>query len=194
MTAREQVITDSLKFGKAEDKAWRSILTQLIPLVYSVFIKRGLNPALAEDLTQQTIFDAVKSLRSYDAARGSLQQWIIGIAKHNLAMEMRRRAQAPEWASDLDAYLQAIDMKPLPDELLESKETVRVVRAAMEGLNSRHRCVLKMKYLSDLSAREIAEEMDMTIKAVNSLLYHAKQALRETLAQREPLYRKGPEQ
>ena len=112
---------------------------------------------------------------------------IFGIARTNLAIEMRRRASRPTINGDVTAYLNAIDTQPVPDEILERKETARAVKDALEKLDARDRTVLQEKYIEDLPARKIAEKMNLTEKAVHSLLYRARKALRDKLKNFRPL-------
>jgi RNA polymerase sigma-70 factor (ECF subfamily) len=161
--------------------AWREVLVRSIPEVYGLFVRRGLNPGLAEELTQKTIFDAVAGMETFDKGRGKIESWLIGIAQNNLALEMRQRAKRPKANGDIGRYLEKIDSESLPDEILEREEMAELVRRAMDKLEAKERTVLRAKYCEDLSARVIAERMDITEKAVHSLLYRARISMREKL-------------
>lgn len=136
----EQIRTAAL----ADDaEIWRPLLKRAIPMIYGLFVRRGLNPGLAEELVQQTAFDAVRGRASFDAGKGTPEQWMLGIARNNLALEMRKRATRPSLDGDISTYLASVDTAPLPDEVLE--------------------------------------------KAVHSLLYRARNSLREKLKTLHPL-------
>ncbi len=160
---------------------WGEFLTREIPRLYGLFMRRWPNPTLAEELVQRTVFDAVRGGGSYDPSRGSPEGWIFGIARNNIRLEMRRRASRPSVDGGISSYLEAIDSKPLPDEVLEQKETAAVVRAALSRLESREQAVLRAKYIEGLSAQEIGRQMGITVKAVHSLLYRARISLRQEL-------------
>lgn len=168
-------------------ETWRTLLKRAIPMIYGLFVRRRLNPGLAEELVQQTVFDAMRRRGSFDAGKGTPEQWMLGIARNNLALEMRRRATRPTVDGDISTYLAGVDTAPLPDEVLEKAETARLVRAAMDELDDREQKVLRTKYLDDLSARTIAQRMGITEKAVHSLLYRARNSLREKLKTLHPL-------
>jgi len=104
---------------------------------------------------------------------------------------MRRRASRGGVDGDISSYLEAIDNKPLPDEVLEQKETAAVVRAALNRLESKEQAVLKAKYIEGLSAHEIARQMGITEKAVHSLLYRARISLRRELKRMAAAGKKG---
>jgi RNA polymerase sigma-70 factor (ECF subfamily) len=76
-----------------------------------------------------------------------------------------------------------MDSEPLPDEVLEKKETADTVRTALGQLDEKEQMTLRAMYIEGLSAREIAERLDVTEKAVHSILYRARNSLRAKLKQ-----------
>jgi len=174
------------KVAQADSDTWRRILESGIPQIYRMFMRRWPNRSLAEEMVQKTVFDAVRACRSYDPAKGGFENWLMAIARNNFASEMRRRASRPSMDGDIAGYLEAIDSEPLPDEVLEKKETALIVRTAMDKLETKERDVLRGKYIEDLSARAIAKKMQMSEKAVHSLLYRARNSLRNKLKSMAP--------
>jgi RNA polymerase sigma-70 factor (ECF subfamily) len=177
---------------EATTQTWSALLCRSIPLIYGTFTRRGIHPALAEELTQKTVFDAVRGRTAFDPLRGTLEQWILGIAHKNLALEMRRRTERAKVSEQLSASLHLMERELLPDELLERKETAHMVRLAMARLPDRERLVLELKYLHDFKVRDIAGRMKTSEKAVHSLLYRARIQLRDRLKVVEPLLREEP--
>ena len=168
-------------FAEGDAEVWREFITKEIPQLYGMFIRRWANPSLAEELVQSTVFDAVRGRGSYDSSKGSPEEWIFGIARNNIRLEIRRRASRPSIDGDISGYLEAIDTRPLPDEVLERKEMAVIVRTAFTKLESKEQTVLKAKYIEGLSARKIAEQIGISEKAVHSLLYRARNSLRAEL-------------
>lgn len=160
---------------------WRDFLCRQIPQLYGMFLKRWPNPSLAEELVQRTVFDAVRGRSSYDPAKGGPERWLNGIARNCIRLELRRRAGRPRVDGDISTYIETIDSKPLPDEVLERKETADLVLAALSSLANKEQAVLKARYIEALPASDIAQRLGMTKKAVYSLLYRAKLSLRREL-------------
>ena len=179
------------EIARGDADIWREFISREIPQLYGMFMRRWPNPSLAEELVQKTVFDAVRGCGSYDPSRGSPDEWIFGIARNNIRLEMRRRASRPSVDGDISRYLEAIDSEPLPDEVLEQKETAVVVRRALSRLESKEQVVLKTKYVEGLSARDIAQRIGITEKAVHSLLYRARISLRRQLKRMAPLDKQG---
>jgi len=170
-----------LRFAEGDAEIWREFISQQIPRLYGLFVKRWPNPSLAEELVQKTVFDAVRGRSSYDPSKGSPEEWILGIARNNISLEARNRASRPSPNGDISSYLAAIDTQPLPDEVLERQETALIVRSALSRLEAKEQAVLKAKYIEGLDARDISQQMNMTEKAVHSMLYRARISLRQEL-------------
>ncbi len=168
-------------FAQGDTEVWRQILGREIPRLYATFMNRWPNPSLAEELVQKTVFDAVAGRDSYDRSKGSPEEWIFGIARNNIRLEIRKRASRASVNGNISRYFEAIDTELLPDEVLERNETAAIVKMALSRLASKEQMVLRAKYLEGLSAQEIAGQIGVTEKAVHSLLYRARNSLRREL-------------
>jgi RNA polymerase sigma-70 factor (ECF subfamily) len=192
-------VTDGLEqlryagFAEGNADIWREFLCRETPLLYGMFMNRWPNPSLAEELVQKTVFDAVRGCSSYDPSKGSPEEGIFGIARNNIRLEIRKRASQPSVDGDISSHLELIDSKPLPNEVLERKETSVIVQSALSRLESKEQVILKAKYIEEFSARDIAQQMDMTEKAVHNLLYRARISLRRELEQMAFLNKNGKE-
>ena len=168
-------------FAQGDADVWREFIERQIPRLYGLFMGRWPNRSLAEELLQKTVFDAVRGLGSYDLSKGCPEDWIAGIARNNIRLEIRRRASRPSINGEISRYFEAMDTKLLPDEVLERQEMTTIVRSALGSLESKERAVLEARYIEELHAKDIARQMDTTEKAVYSLLYRAKISLRREL-------------
>ncbi len=179
-----------LGFAKGNADIWREFITRQIPQLYGIFIKRWPNPSLAEDLVQKTVFDAVRGCHSYEPSKGSPEEWIHGIARNNIRLEIRKRASKPSTNGNISHYLESIDTRPLPDEVLEKKETASLVRSAFGKLVDKEQTVLRAMYIEGLRARDIAKQMKTTEKAIHSLLYRARISLRQEIKKTASLHKR----
>ena len=168
-------------FAKGDADVWREFIEHQILRLYGLFMGRWPNRSLAEELLQKTVFDAVRGRSSYDPSKGSPEDWIAGIARNNIRLEIRKRASRPSINGDISTYFDAMDTKPLPDEVLERQEMTVIVRSALSRLKSKEKAVLQARYIEELSANVIARQMNTTEKAVYNLLYRAKISLRREL-------------
>jgi RNA polymerase sigma factor (sigma-70 family) len=174
------------RIAQGDAQVWQAFLEEQIPRLYGMFMKRWPNPALAEELTQKTVFDAIRGRASFDPDKGCLNEWLFGIGRNNIRMEIRRRAVQGGLNGDMARYFARMGQEALPDELLEKEETAALVRRALAGIEESQRQVLIAKYIEDLSARQIARQTKTTEKAVHSLLYRARRSLRRELERLVP--------
>ena len=170
-----------IDFAEGDADVWRGFIEYQIPRLYGLFMGRWPNRSLAEELLQKTVFDAVRGRSSYDPSKGSPERWILAIARNNIRLQIRRRASRPSINGDISTYFNAMDTKPLPDEVLERQEMTEIVRSALSRLESKEKAVLEARYVEELSATDIARQMNTTEKAVYSMLYRAKISLRREL-------------
>jgi RNA polymerase sigma-70 factor (ECF subfamily) len=137
----------------------------------------------AEDVAHDALLKASEKL---DGFRGeaSVRTWLHTIATNECRMLRRRKAP-----SSLDQMfdeaalgeLEIIGSPPHPEEVAMEIETRHEVLEAISGLPDRYRCALLLKDGQDLSVQEVAEAMGTTVSSVRSVLYRARQVLRERL-------------
>jgi RNA polymerase sigma-70 factor (ECF subfamily) len=131
----------------------------------------------AEDLTSEILLTAVQSIRQFDSRRGSLDLWLLGIARHCLARFCRRRRlEVPSVPEITGTDLEVQGPADLP--LSETALTRHLVNRALASLPERQSTVLIGKYIHGHSVEELAVSMDSTPKAVESLLSRARAAFR----------------
>ncbi|HUT73599.1 MAG TPA: sigma-70 family RNA polymerase sigma factor [Armatimonadota bacterium] len=136
----------------------------------------GANHADAQDLSSDILMTAAASMGRFDPAQGTLDLWLLGVARHRLARFCRRRRMEvpliPEFA----------ESAANPEVALSTEEdaalTRQLVNRALASLPQRHAAVLVGKYVTGYTVEELARSTDSTPKAVESLLTRARAAFR----------------
>lgn len=149
--------------------------------VYSTALRIVRRHDLADDVTQEAFLRAHRALASYDRGR-PFGPWICRIAA-NLAINHVRSPEAREEALDeaaLDRSPAAAADGPL-DAVLE-KEARSVLEEAVGRLPAEQRAVFVLRTFEDLSYKEIAEALDLSVGTVMSRLSRAREKLRGALA------------
>jgi RNA polymerase sigma-70 factor (ECF subfamily) len=146
--------------------------------LYRWCLARTGNPEDAEDITEEAFFKAYKSLDRLQGER-LFYPWIKRIAA-NLITDRYRVSQRAIVVENLDS--QSIDLRadadPEPvDNLIRDEERERV-QTALRRLNHRHRKVIELREREELSYRDIAERESLTLTAVETLLFRARQAFK----------------
>jgi RNA polymerase sigma-70 factor (TIGR02960 family) len=151
----------------------------------------------AEDLVQETLLAAWRGLGDF-TERASIRTWLYRIATNRCVDALRasaRRPQRIETMTDLpqpsrlsepiwlqpypDVLLEGIaDRAPGPDARYEAKEAAALAFVAgLQHLPPPQRAVLVLRDVLSFQAAEVAEMLDTTPAAVNSLLRRARTTL-----------------
>jgi RNA polymerase sigma-70 factor (ECF subfamily) len=154
-----------------------------------VFYRVGRDPALAEDVVQETFAVALSKQADYDPARGSIAAWLAVLSRNAIRDHLRahRRSDDLQQAWErIDATLAqifaAMAERPLPGEVLERAETRELVQMAVANLPESYRNALLRKYVDGESLEALAGELGISVDAAKSLLARARRAFRDTFA------------
>jgi RNA polymerase sigma factor (sigma-70 family) len=144
---------------------------RLIRRVYAYVAYRIGDGPDAEDVTSETFARALRYRSSYDRSKGEPISWLLGIARRcvdgALVPRQELPGEVPEAADDAD---------------LEERTVERLsLAAAMATLTTRDRELIAFRYGADLTARQIAELMEMSTNAVEVALHRALDRLRGAL-------------
>lgn len=129
---------------------------------------------LAEDLTQETFFRAMKSIGRYDGSC-RLMTWLCQIGKHVWYRELDRRKRRGI-PLPLDESLTAGGET---GEELESDEGKLSLFRAMQQLEPMAREVIYLRVMGDLSFRQIGEVLGETENWARVTFYRAKEKVRK---------------
>ncbi len=162
------------------EEAFRALVVRYERRVYNLLARMLRNPALAEELTQETFLKAFTRLRSFDPGY-KFSNWILKIA-HNAAIDAMRRRGAQEVSLDdpgdreeskLGTWL--VDPKSgQAAEQLERQDLGRILQVAVDRLRSEYRRVVVLRYQEELSYEEIAEITGWPVGTIKSHLHRAR--------------------
>jgi RNA polymerase sigma-70 factor (ECF subfamily) len=153
----------------------------------AAFVSRrsGLDPASVEDIVQNTLIKAVRSLASY-RGEAALFTWVTEICRHELADARRKAARRPAHDSldEPDAVAFPVPQLWVPEhrEPAAEAEAQRQRKAVVQALNDlpeRYARALEAKYGDGLSVKEVAALFGLTTVAAQSLLARARDAFRD---------------
>jgi len=148
----------------------------------------------AEDIVQDAFVQAFLKL---DTFRGSsaFYTWLYRIA-YNLAMSRARRARSMVSLDGMKNQLgdEPVDGMPTPETLLDRREQVELVQAALAQLSSEYRTILVLREIDGCRYDQIAEILSLPVGTVRSRLFRARLALRDQLAAKLKVDRAYPTQ
>lgn len=160
----------------------------------------------AEDLVQETYLRAWRSFDGFEG-RSSLRTWLYRIATRTCLTELEGRGRRAlptdlsenpaDPAGTLAQRHEVPWLEPAPDAMLgddaadpaaitTSRESTRLALvAALQHLPPRQRAVLLLREVLKWRAREVADLLDLSTAAVNSILQRARARLEEVSPERD---------
>ena len=157
--------------------AWRQLYDAFAERVWrGVARLLGPHPADIADVVQETMLAAARSVRNFDGAKGSLWNWLWGIARTQVALHFRQRRRHDRWK--WDALTRPEGTEALHESGIEINEVAEAVRAALGELPAEYEQLLTAKYSDGDSVEQIAGRERLTETAVRSKLARARAAFR----------------
>jgi RNA polymerase sigma-70 factor (ECF subfamily) len=155
------------------------------------------NTEEAEDLAQEVFLRVYRTRKKY-RPKAKFSTWLFTIA-NNLALNaLRNRKRKPAIPLDVadsgplgprPAEQLVRNRDAAPSTCLQHAELAARIRMALDKLNERQKLAVILNKFEDMGYAEIAEVMELTTKAVKSLLSRARARLREEL--QEYIYMDG---
>ncbi|MBE6861755.1 MAG: sigma-70 family RNA polymerase sigma factor [Ruminococcus sp.] len=127
----------------------------------------------AEELTQETFYQAIKNLKSY-SGKSSVYTWLCGIAKNQWYKELDRRKRHP--VAEADENKPSSELSPA--EAAELKSDALSLMKQIHALPEQEKELILLRATGELSFREIGEIFDKTENWARVTYYRAKQKLK----------------
>ena len=147
------------------------IYRQHAQTVYRFLLAKTGKPDLAEELTQETFFQAVGSIGRYDG-QCKISTWLCGIAQNVLYTHYKKQKQAPTGLDDVEE----VSTSSAEEEVLGTMDQERLL-AAIHKLPEPGREILHLRLLGGLSFKQIGSILGQTETWARVNYYRAKQAL-----------------
>ena len=175
------------RIAEGDDDAFEILVdrhqTSILNLIYRFIGDR----TQAKDLAQEVFIRVWQAAKSY-RPEAKFTTWIYRITA-NLCLNELKSARHRRWFSFNHADEDRVkgieetlsDGSPTAEDLLLARERSRQITEALQSLPANQRMALVMKRYDDLSYNEIAQILDCSVSAVESLIVRAKRNLREKL-------------
>jgi RNA polymerase sigma-70 factor (ECF subfamily) len=143
------------------------------------------DPGRAEDVTQEGFMSIWRSESGYDAARGSVRGWLLGVVRNRAIDAIRRDAARPAPALGLDPA-QILDRRPsrtsTDSEVLRG-ETARELRGLLGTLPREQMQVIELAYFGGFTQSEIAQMLGTPLGTVKGRIRMGLEKIRAGLAE-----------
>ena len=151
------------------------------------------NEAWAEDAVSDTLLAALERPQAF-AGRAALATWVIGILKHKLVDQLRRRTREQPLAWEMDDGHEALlEFKPdghflhppadwgNPDSALQESQFMEVMELCLSALPPQMGRAFLLREWMELETGEICKELAISTTNLWVLLHRARLRLRACL-------------
>ncbi len=143
------------------------------------------NSEEAEEIFQETLASAAECFELY-SGRSSFFTWLCGIARHEIADFYRKKKIKTILFSRLP-WLENLAAEALgPEQMILRDEAAEKVQRVLAGLSEGYQQVLRLKYYQGLSVKEIARQLNESVKAIESRLTRARFAFAKAFFANSP--------
>jgi len=157
---------------RLDDRSFERLYRRHLPEIYRYVLRDVGNRADAEEVTQNAFLDAYRALGRGHAPEKP-RAWLFGIAKNATRRRYRTLSRRPHEVELDDEFTESVAEEERP-QLEELRDAVGSLRPA-------HQEVLFLREIEGLSYVEIANRMDLSQAAVETLLFRARRSLRGQL-------------
>ena len=167
-----------------DERAFKELVEQYQQMVFSTCLGIVHSTDDADDLTQEVFIEAFNSIDQF-REDAKISTWLYRIAINKSLNYIRDNKRK--------RLLQSIGVLNIPDvpddqhnfdlpyEALLEKQRSDMIHAAIDALPKNQRTAFVLSKYEDLSYKEIAEVMEISVSSVESLLFRARKSLQKKL-------------
>ena len=183
--------------AKARDtRAFELLVERNERKIFSIAHRITRNREDAEDVVQQSFQKTFIHLTKFQG-ESLFSTWLTRIAINEALMLLRRKRGSREvpiaestTEGETALLLDIPDSGPNPEDSCLQREQKRILSAAVSELTPGMRKAIELRELGELSTRETARVMGLSVGAVKARVFHGRRKLRETLRQRPKVDRR----
>lgn len=167
----------------ADETALGALYDRWVRSLYSLVLHLLKDPDEAEDVVEETFWQAWRKADSYEPSRGAVSTWLLTIGRRKALDRLRARKRSREDLIGSDrSFADIPSTEPDPSIDVEGAELRENVRSALNELPPEQKEVLELGYFNGLSQSEIADVTGQPLGTVKTRMRLAMQKLREPLS------------
>jgi RNA polymerase sigma-70 factor (ECF subfamily) len=182
----EEILVDAAQSG--EEWAFMELSRRHSPRAFNTIYRVTKNREDAEDALQDSLMKAFLHLKQFDG-RSSFSTWFTRIGINSALMILRKKRGSRETSMDVtldggDTWhsWDVADHAPDPEKRYAANERTMRLQRAIGRLPNALRSVVEIRQVEDLSMREIADAVGISVPAAKSRLLRARATLSRSLS------------
>jgi RNA polymerase sigma-70 factor (ECF subfamily) len=164
--------------ARRDPRAFEALYRKYVAQVYNFALYELRDPHAAEDLTAQVFMRALDGLQSFreqsEPPGSSFRVWLFQICRNTISNERRRVRRHPE--SPLELALEVASRDDVQAEALEREQLSRAWEQ-IGKLPTERRQALVLRFVEEMSTREIGEVLNRSEGATRVLIHRALQTV-----------------
>ncbi|MBU4348357.1 RNA polymerase sigma factor [Patescibacteria group bacterium] len=164
---------------KGDSESFAVIYKHYVPQIYRFIFFRVSSKTIAEDLTHESFLSAWKSIGSYTQKNLSISSWLYRIARNKVIDHYRTNKK--NTSIDTENFNENI-IGFYEQEDPDIKLNINKITSLINLLKTEYKEVIIMKFIEDLSHKEIAEALDKSEGAIRLIQHRAIKSLKELYA------------
>lgn len=154
---------------------------EYFPRIYSFLYKMCKNESLAEELTQETFYNAFTSFHRFKG-QSEIFTWLASIAKHTYFKYLRKNKKRYEDISIdliLDVYCE--NNHENPETALQKKVIEEGVRKVINKIPDKYKDVVLLRIYADLPFAQVGAALGISENSAKVIYFRAKKMLMEEI-------------
>lgn len=168
-------------FANGDRQAAEQLTERLLPKIYAHAYHRLGNIADAEDVTQEAFLKLWKFAPKWKQDRAQVSTWLYRVVS-NLCKDRYRRATLENLGNDQEPT----DVTQSAPDKIDEQYRQKALYDAMSMLPENQRLAVQLRHIDELTNPQIAEIMELSVEAVESLTARGKRKLIEILQTHKP--------
>jgi len=168
------------QYAAGDGSAAAALTRRLLPRVYRHALRMLGDAAAAEDAAQETMMRLWRVAPDWRSGEAQITTWLFRVTANLCKDRLRKRR-----ALGLDEIAEPPDPAPGVARTMQDRQRHDALQQALQALPDRQRQAVILRHIEGLSNPEIADIMDITPGAVESLTARGKRALADILAGRK---------
>jgi RNA polymerase sigma factor (sigma-70 family) len=168
------------QYAAGDGSAAAALTRRLLPRVYRHALRMLGDAAEAEDAAQETMMRLWRVAPDWRSGEAQITTWLFRVTANLCKDRLRKRR-----ALGLDEIAEPPDPAPEVARTMQDRQRRDALQQALQALPDRQRQAVILRHIEGLSNPEVADIMDITPGAVESLTARGKRALADILAGRK---------
>jgi len=133
--------------------------------------------ALSKDITQTVLLKIFRNPQRFDTQK-DFKVWLFVLARNQWKNQIRDIRTREKYLTEIE---QSKAMEVHPPKTEQQEERLTQIRKAIKGLSDHHQEVVTLKYINNLTIKEISEILECSEGTIKSRLFYALENLRNRI-------------